>query len=149
MAHKNYFVTATEQKYELDKEQYIIYRKLSEGQRQRYQDSTASQLKVNQNTNEISVPLSTGKDRNNLLKASICGWKLFDEKDAEIPFNDKTLDDFVENIDPSVIDALERKIRTLNTWLLNNVTVEQIDEQIANLEEAKKELEKRDAKKAN
>lgn len=147
MKRKNCFVTAEEYKYKLDDEQYIAYRKLSEGQRQRYQSSVSRSFTLNQATGELNIPVDVGGDRRILLEMSICGWKLFRD-DVVVEFNPDNLADFLENADPTIIDGLETKVREANTWMVSPASVGQVDAEIEKLEKIKKQAVGVETKKA-
>ena len=66
----------------------------------------------------------------------------------EIPFNGATLRQFMEATSPKIVDLIEKDIRNENKWLMNEVTVESIDEEIASLQETRDELLKEEAGKA-
>jgi hypothetical protein len=86
------------------------------------------------------MKMATGDERHALLESAIVGWNLVraNAKDgtvSPITFSPGALKQFLDKAPPGVIDRIEKDIRDKNPWLVGDVTIEDIDEQIAELNE--------------
>ena len=139
MGRVSAFDYGQDHKFELDKEQYIQYKKMTEGQRRRFQSALSSRpFVVNQATGEMSVTVDIAEQRYLLLKYSISGWNVFDG-DKSVEFNDVELENFLENGNTDILDELENEIRKVNTWLLEQTTtLTEKQEEVLKKEKSKK-----------
>ena len=112
----------------------ITHSTLNEGARSAYLKKTNRDVAVNRGTNEAKFSLDIGGDRKALLEVAVTDWDLIQGGTA-IKFSAKNLNAFLTQADPSILDGLEKAVRMANPWLLDEVSVEQIDEQIEELEE--------------
>ncbi len=108
---------------------------LNEGERRRYQNESNREIKLGRSGGgDASLKMRPGDDKHLLLAMSITGWNLV-KGGVPVPFNKNIVDQFLANADPSIIDKIEKRIRELNPWLLSEMSLEDIDEEIRNLEE--------------
>lgn len=120
---------------------FVELKVLNEGERRKYQNSVNRELKIARGTGEAQLKMRPGDDRTELLKSAITGWNLH-RAGQPVAFNSTNLEMFLNNADPAIIDKIEKRVRMMNPWLLSDLTVEQIDEEIASLQELReKKLE--------
>jgi hypothetical protein len=123
-----------------DGRQYVEHRTLNEGQKKKYQNSVNRDVVIRKATGDAQMRMAQGDERHALLTAAISGWFLL-RKDRntgqviEVPFNTRTLNEFLEKAPPRVIEAIEKDIRKVNPWLMAELTLEDIDKEIAELQE--------------
>lgn len=136
MPQADYFgFAATERMMLPDGVSWLDLKILNEGERRRYQNESNREIKLGRGSSDsASLRMRPGDDRHVLLKMSITGWNL-QRNGNVVPFNTVVLDQFLLNADPSLVDRIEKRIRQLNPWLLSEMTVEQIDEEIRSLQE--------------
>lgn len=123
-----------------DGKQYVTIKKLNEGDRRQYLNKVNKDIRIERNTGDAKLKVATGDDRVALLKSAITGWHLMRKNERtgdweETPFKDQQLNQFLEKANPKVIDIIEKEVRKDNEWLVGDVTVEDIDKQMAELQE--------------
>lgn len=133
--------------YLSDGRSYVDLQKLNEGQRRKYQNASNRELKLKRNTGDAHLKMAPGDDKAELLKVAVVGWNLT-RGGQPVPFNPRALDEFLSLADPAVIDKIETQVRKMNPWLLSEMTVEQIDEELANLQEMRRVKVEEEAGKA-
>lgn len=132
-----------------DGKSWVEHRELNEGQRKKYLNSLNREAKIQRATGDTVVKLTPGDERHSLLKAALCGWNL-KRGGIDVPFQPKYVDEFLEKANPRVIDLIEKDVRKANPWLLAEVSVEDIDKEIAELQELRaKKLEEDQGKAAS
>ena len=122
----------------------INYRAMNEGAKKKYQSEVQKPLRINTRTNEAQASVDPAADRHALIRHSLTGWNL-KRGNQPVPFTERNLKDFLDLADPSIIDGIEKSIRKANKWLLADLTVEQIDEQIEELQELRVDVEARES----
>lgn len=144
-----------------DGKQWIEFKKLTEGDRAKFLKATRSDVHLNQKSGEARLSFDQSRERKELLMHSICDWHMMKRtvKNGEtgwvhIPFSPNTsgggiLSQWIDSANPAVLGNLEKAIRKCNPWLLNELTVEQIDKEIADLQELRAVAEKREADEKN
>lgn len=126
---------------------YIEIKKMNEGDKSSYQSKTRSDIRLQRNTGDAHMKADPAVERKELILSSVCGWNLLDQQGNPIAFN-KTSGAFsfvrwMEQADPKIIEGLEKAIRKFNPWLLSDMSVEDIDREIENLQEMREEALKR------
>jgi hypothetical protein len=131
----DYFGFAATERFTLsDGVSFVDLKVLNEGERRKYQNATNREVQIARGTGEAKLKMRPGDDRTALLQAAIVGWNL--KRGIEpVAFTAQSLDLFLNSADPALIDRIEKKIRQMNPWLLSDLTVEQIREEIASLED--------------
>lgn len=143
----DYFGFSDTQRYTLpDGKSWIEFKVFNEGDRRKFQNKTASDVKFNRSTGDATVRSAAGDQRFELLNAAITGWNLV-RNGAAVPCSDMTKRQFLEGANPKVIDGIEKAIRLANPWLLADMSIEDIDKEIAALEEMKAKLLEEEAGK--
>lgn len=141
----DYFDFSDTRKVELPQGGYWVeIQVLNEGARRKYLNSTNRDVTIQRATGDAKMSIASGDDRHALLKAAIVDWNLKtkNQKTGEIDdvrFNERTLDDFLAKAPPTIIDVIEKEVRKDNPWLVADITIEQIDEQIEQLEEMREQ----------
>jgi len=124
----------------------ITHRTLMEGEKRKYMNAVNRDLVINRKTEDARMKLAPGDDRTELLKLAIVGWNLLKDG-AAFPFTPQNLNLILEKFPPKELDIVEKDIRKHNPWLLSEVTVEGIDQEIENLNELRaKKVEEEEGK---
>jgi len=116
--------------------QFVTIKKFTEGDRRKYMNTTSREVKFAQ-SGQTSMDLRPGDDRRALLEIAISGWSV-QRNGRPLEFTPRNLGTFLDSVDPSLVDEIEDAVRDYNPWLLNDVTIEDIDAQIAELESLRK-----------
>lgn len=121
-----------------DGKSYIEHKTLNEGARRKYMNRVNREVRL-QKSGDAYMKMATGDERHALLEEAICGWNLVRaDKNGELKplaFTQANRNAFLEAAPPEIIDRIEKDIRDKNPWLVADVTIEDIDEQIAELQE--------------
>lgn len=113
---------------------YVEFEVMSEGRRRHYLNNTNRDVRIDKRTQDAHMSMKPGDERHALLKETICGWNLR-RGGKEVPFSKRALDEFLENANPRVVDRIEKEVRKAHPWLMADMTVEDIEREISNLEE--------------
>lgn len=137
----------TENWYFPDGVQYLVLQRMNEGAKAKYQRSIRSDITIARSTGDAKMKADPATERHELLKACIVNWNLY--KDGQpAPFNvsgrTPNLEQFLSVADPRIIEDIEKACRKLNPWLTSDVTVEEIDKQIEELQELREEVLQRE-----
>lgn len=126
---------------------YLEHRVLTEGKRTAYNKSLKRVVRVQNVTKDALMNTPTGEERAALMEVAVFDWNLIGPDRKPIPFNLNNLRKFVENANPAIIDHLYKQIAEANPWLNSEVTVEDIDAEIANLQEMREKKVEEEAAK--
>lgn len=155
--YEDYFAFDKREKWFFpDGKQWIEFKRLNEGERARFLKATRPDVTINQKSGDAKIPFDQANDRKELILHSATAWHVVRRSPKTgnweaIPFTQGsggTMAQWLNTADPSVVSDLEKAIRKSNPWLLAEMSVEQIDKEIADLEELKRaalEREGRDA----
>lgn len=133
---------------------YLVIRRMNEGAKAAFQKKTSRDLKVERTTGNAVLKMDPGAERHELIKASVVGWNLQrrnprdDTKIEEAPFDQSNLNRFLDSADPRIIEDVEKAIRKANPWLMDEMSVEDIDREISNLQEMREVAVEREAGKS-
>lgn len=127
---------------------WIEFSKMNEGQKKKYQDKTSKDLVLERGSGNARMSMLTGTERHELIKTCIVNWNL-QRGGQPVPCNSVNVGDFLTLADPRIVEDLEKAIRKANPWLMADMTPEDIQREIDNLEEMKVEAEKRAAGEAS
>lgn len=125
-------------------EYYLVLRRMNEGAKAAFQKKTSRDLRVERTTGNAVLKMDPGAERHELIKASVVGWNLkrrSPKNPAQIedaPFDPSNLNRFLDGSDPRIVEDVEKAIRKLNPWLMDEMSVEDIDREIENLQEMRK-----------
>lgn len=146
-----------------DGKQWIEFKKLTEGDRAKFLKATRSDVHLNQQTKEARVAFDQSGERKALLLHSLTNWHMVHiQRNPDgtrtvtpVPFPVERsgthspggkLAQWIDNANPAVLAELEKAIRKANPWLLNEMTVEQLDKEIADLQELREKALEREAR---
>jgi hypothetical protein len=113
---------------------YVEHQVMNEGARRKYLNAVNRDVRLEKKTQDAILNMRPGEERTELLKACIVGWNLT-RNGQPVPFNMQNLNDFLMRANPSIINLIEKDIRLANPWLLNEMTLEDIDKEIADLQD--------------
>lgn len=113
---------------------YLVHRSMNEGARRKFLAASSKDVKIQRGTGDMSLKMAAGEDREALFLATVEGWNLV-RAGVPVPFSKSALQDFIAKANPKVLDHVEKQIRTANPWLLADMSVEDIDREIENLNE--------------
>lgn len=126
---------------------YLELRAMNEGARRDYMNKVNSEVTLQRQTGNAQVKMQTGEERHTLFVKSIVGWNLM-SGGKPVPF-DRNLEKFLTALDPVIADKIDKKIRELNPWLISDLSLEDIDRQIEELQQTRvqrvKQLEGKDS----
>lgn len=133
-----------------DNRQYLRIKKMTEGDRARYLKATRSDVTINQRSGDAKIPFDQAGERKALIVASVVNWHVVkrDPRTGRFglqAFRTQALEQWIDIQSPDVLADVEKKIRLFNPWLINEMTVEQIDKEIENLQELRKAAVVREA----
>lgn len=121
---------------------YVRVKKMLEGDRRKYQNAINKGVTIAQQTGDAKIELAPGDQRYFLLKNAIVGWDLV-ENGQPVQFNDAAKEMLLQRglVDPNTgkdyLDDVEHQVRLHNPWLLDDVTVDKLNEQIERLTEVR------------
>ncbi len=145
---EDYFGFSETTKYYLpDGVSYFELQAMNEGKKAKFQKLTQRDLVLEKGSGNARFKMDPGVERHELIKASVVDWNLT-RNGQKIPFDTSgranPLNDFLELANPKIVEGLEAAIRKLNPWLMSDITVEEIDKQIEELQELRVEAVKRE-----
>lgn len=122
---------------------WIKLKAMNEGDKARFQKLTQRDMILEKQSGNARFKIDPSEERHELLKASIVDWNLMRRGQPVRP-DHVGLSDFLKLANPKVVERIELEIRKLNPWLMQDMTVEEIDRQIAELYELRKAAEERE-----
>lgn len=126
-----------------DGKQFLEIKLMAEGERAKFEKDNNQDLRVSRE-GETTIKIDPGRSRKALIKAAVVDW--FIVKDGrEYKFSDAHLNEFIDAANPKLIDKIEKEIRDFNVWLKNDLTVEEIDKEIENLNKEREAAVRREA----
>jgi hypothetical protein len=135
-----------------DGKSWISHQTLNEGQRRKYLNAVNRDVRVSKATGDAILSMKSGEENHALLVAAITGWNLT-RGGQPVPFSSGSpganLEQFLDKADPRIIDLILKDIRRKNSWLLAEMTVEEIDKEIEALNEMRETKVKEEAGNAS
>lgn len=113
---------------------WVEIKKLNEGDRRKYQNKVNRDVRLERKTGDAMLRMAAGDEKHALLESSIIGWNLV-KQGKPMPFKESTLREFLNSAPPVIIDHIEKAIRAANPWLMAEMSVADIDQQIDELRE--------------
>lgn len=146
----------TEIWYFPDGKQWLKFKKLNEGDRAKYLRATRPDVTINQKSGDARIPFDQANDRHELILSAVIDWHVVTRsaktgKFELIPFSSGkggNVGQWIQKADPSIIASIDKAIRKSNPWLLNEMSVEQIDKEIADLTELRKAASDREERES-
>jgi hypothetical protein len=127
-----------------DGKSWVEFAVMNEGQRRQYLNAQNRKVTIRKGSGDAEMELAPGDDKYNLLKLTIKNWNLR-RGGQPVTFNKHELDRFLNGADPKVIDLIHREVTLAHPWLLDQMTVEDIDTEIDNLKKMREVVEKNEA----
>jgi hypothetical protein len=140
-----------------DGKQTITYVAMNEGQKAAYQSRINKELHFNRRTDDARIKTDPAGERHALIHAAVTGWSLMrrnpkTQKFEPVTFSSgtpgSTLNQWLLSTNPKIVEELEEAIRKVNPWLTQDMTVEQVDEEIERLSQLREDIVKREKAKA-
>lgn len=138
---------ATERFWFPDKVTFIEFKVMSEGDKVKFQSKTSRDVILNR-AGDARLRMNQGSERHELIKTCATAWNLV-RGDEIVPFSERILQQWLDVADPKIVEDLELAIRKANPWLLGEMTSEDIQKEIDNLEEMLKVAKEREAGEAS
>lgn len=113
---------------------WVQHQVFNEGKRRKYLNAINRDVTLSRQTGDAKIRMAPGDERNALLKNALVGWNL-QRGGQPVPFNQANLEKFLDSANPKLIDLIEKEVRKANPWLLAEVSVEDIEKEIAELQE--------------
>lgn len=140
-----------------DGKQFLQFQRLTEGQRAKYLKATRQDVTISTRSGDARVPFDQSNDRKQLIVHSVTGWNVVRRNGKgqwnPVPFSSGSpgaeLEKWIDSANPAIIAQVEKAIRKANPWLMADMTVEQIDKEIADLQELRKTAADREASEKN
>jgi len=117
-----------------DKKTWIEHHTLNEGQRRSYLKSVNRDVRIDKVRGDAHLKMSPGEERKALLTIAIVDWNLV-RGDGPLPFNSRSLDEFLEKAPPKIIDIIEKDVRLKNGWLQAEMSSDDIKKEMETLNE--------------
>lgn len=147
--YDDYWGTEVQERHYLpDKKQYFVIQVMNEGQRARFQTENNSDLTVKRD-GDAKIKVEPAKERHALLKAAVVGCHIVRRDPAtnkfkKVEFDRNFMLNWLSEAPVQQVDDLEHAIRKFNPWLQGDMAVEDIDKEIARLQELRVDVEKRE-----
>jgi hypothetical protein len=129
-----------------DGKSFVEFKVMNEGDRKKYLNAQNKKVTIRKGSGDAEMELSPGNERYNLLKLTITGWNLH-RGGQPVPFDRRNLEQFLETANPKIIDIIHREVMLAHPWLLDEMTLEDIDQEIKNLQGMREVVERREAGK--
>lgn len=131
---------------------YLEVLPMTEGMRQTFQKRTNSKVTILHENRNAEMGVDPARDRRELIKISVQGWGNFFRRDPsgalnEVKYTDRAFQDFFEKANPKLVDELEKFIRSINPWMLDEMNEEAITQEIERLEKLRQDVRDREAEK--
>lgn len=127
---------------------YLEIRRMTEGIRQSFQKRTNSRVTILKENQNAEMAVDPARDRRELIKHSVVGWVMFRQdpggKPYTVEFSNATFERWLDGADPRLIDELEKFIRTINPWMLDQMSLESIDKELDRLTELREQVKARE-----
>jgi hypothetical protein len=145
---EDYFGFGESQKFFFpDGVSFIEFQIMNEGQRREFQKKTNRDITFNRGTNDARIKADPAEERHALITSSVTGWNLV-RNGQPMPFSKgtpgSTLEQWLKVANPKIVDDLEFAIRKANPWMQAEMTVEEIDKEMARLSELREQVLERE-----
>lgn len=132
-----------------DGKSYIEHRALNEGARKKYMNEVNREVAIKRSSGDAVMKMASGDEKHSLIKQAIVDWNLVDKDGTPVPCNKGTINKFLDEANPKIIDVIDKDIRKHNPWLLQDMTVEDMEKQIEEIEEMIRVKKEDEAGKSN
>jgi len=132
---------------------FIEHKTLTEGQRRNYLNGMNRDVVIQRATGDARMRMAPGDERYSLLKTAISGWNLQrkgGKGDLEpVQFTPGNLEKFLQSAPPKIIDLIDKEVRKVNAWLIEDMSVEDIEREIQTLTELRDKKQEEEAGNAS
>lgn len=144
-----------------DGKQYLIFKRMNEGDRVLYEKSTQQDVHFSKSSDAASIRLDTAATRHELLKIVIVDWHIAKQVNGKwswVTFSKRghnnshgpgELEQWLLTADPKIVGDAYLGARKFNPFLSEDMTSQMIKEEIDKLEELLDEALKREAQGKN
>lgn len=156
--YESYFSTQDKEKFYLpDGKQYFVLKHMSERDRAALNRATRQSTTIDSKTRDMRIDLDDTAQRHEAVKAATVGWHLvrFEQlpgggrRGGEVHFSQTELLRWLDDADPSAVDAVFKHIRQMNPWLGGEEDLDDLREQREDLTKRIAELEDEEARKGS
>lgn len=121
----------------------VTIKTMNEGEKSRYQRLTQRDVVLERGSGNARMKVDQSEERHALIETCVVDWN-FVRNGSPVPFTKQNMNDFLKLADPKIVEDIEKACRKANPWLLGEMTVEDIDREIANLQEMRQVAEERE-----
>jgi len=114
--------------------QYLEYQVMNEGSKKEYQSKSNRKITLRRTTGDAMMDVDAGEERHSLLESATVGWKLFRDG-KELPFTKGNFRLWLSYANPRLVEEFEKEVRKANPWLMQEMSVADIDKELENLKE--------------
>lgn len=140
----DYFGFDTTEKVSLpDGVSWIEFKILNEGDRARYLNAQNRKVTIRKGSGDAELEMAPGEDRKNLLSIAIVGWNLV-RNGEPVRFTAGNLNQFLQLANPEIVDLIHKEVTLAHPWLLDDMTLEQVDQEIENLQAIRNKIQDRE-----
>lgn len=127
--------------------QFVTVKEFREGDRRKYLSKVNRDIRIEKVSGDAKMRGPAGEEKVALIMAAVVEWHVY-EGGAPLPFSQRALDRFMEMAPPAIIDHIDHEIRRHEPWLVGEPTLEEIDKEIADLQELREKVVEREQGKA-
>jgi hypothetical protein len=113
---------------------WVEHKTLNEGQRRKFLNDTNRGVRIKKASGDAEMNFAPGTEKAALLGVAIVNWNLY-RKGATVSFTKNELDKFLQMAPPRIVDIIHKDIVKKNSWLMTEMSVEDIDKEIESLHE--------------
>lgn len=113
---------------------WVEHKALSEGERRQYLNGINRDVTVKKATGDAHMQMRPGDERYSLLRTAITGWSLT-RLGSMVVFSKQALDEFLQKAPPKVIDLIDKDVRKVNAWLIEDMSIEDLQRERDNIDE--------------
>lgn len=125
----------------------VMHKTLNEGERRKYQTKANRDVKLQRATGDAFLKTAPAEDRKALLETCIVGWELI-RNGKPWPYSATNVATVMEVFPPKIIDIIHKDIMVHNSWLMGDMTIEDIDREMETLKEQRERMVEEEAGKA-
>lgn len=134
-----------------EKRLYLEVQKMTEGVRQKYQKATNAKVTILKQNSNAEMGVDPARDREQLILKSVIGWYMKrpsgNGEFHEVKWTERAFKEWFEGANPAHVESLEKFIRDINPWMLDEMTLEAIDEEMERLGKLREDVARRQEEK--
>lgn len=121
-----------------DGKSWVSIKTLTEGDRRKYQNALNRDVRIDRAKGDMHMRIQSGDERKALLMGAISDWNLA-RNGTPVVCNESNKREFIDGGNPRIIDLIEKEVRKANSWLQQDMSIEDIQREIDSLEELKQQ----------